>query len=178
MGTQRDDLVELLGEYDLALAYTEALYDDLTDDEVVWRPSPKSSAIGWHLGHQAAVAHYMVRNLTAAEPSLDPELDRLMDSATPEPDRGALPSIERLRSYRSLTADRLRHRMGDIVDHRVGAPEQLTRIAIGLVTAVVNHEYQHSQWIGEVRSRDLGHALPPRPTSDRLTEIDGYLVVG
>lgn len=178
MGTPRDDLVELLGEYDRAIAYTEALYDDLTHDEVVWRPSPQSSAIGWHLGHQAAVAHYMVRNLTAAEPPLDPALDRLMDSATPEPDRGALPSIERLRAYRSQTADRLHHRIGDIVDGQVGAPQQLTRIAIGLVTAVVNHEYQHSQWIGEVRARDLGHALPPRPTSDRLIEIEGYLVVG
>jgi len=49
---------------------------------------------------------------------------------------------------------------------------------MGLLLAVTNHEYQHSQWIGEVRSRDLGHPLPSRPTSDLLTEIDGYLVVG
>ncbi|GGQ22462.1 hypothetical protein GCM10010140_60980 [Streptosporangium pseudovulgare] len=31
--------------------------------------------------------------------------------------------------------------------------------------------------IGEVRNRDLGHALPDAPTSDRLTTVDGYLVV-
>lgn len=36
----------------------------------------------------------MVRNLTAAEPSIDPELERLMDTVTPEPDRGDLPDEE------------------------------------------------------------------------------------
>ncbi|MFF0250594.1 hypothetical protein ACWEU6_22465 [Streptosporangium sandarakinum] len=29
----------------------------------------------------------------------------------------------------------------------------------------------------EVRDRDLGHALPDAPISDRLTTVDGYLVV-
>jgi hypothetical protein len=29
---------------------------------------------------------------------------------------------------------------------------------------------------GEVRSRDLGRALPDQPDSDLLTELDGYLV--
>ena len=57
-------------------------------------------------------------------------------------------------------------------------PAQLSRIASGLVIAVTNHEYQHSQWIAEVRERDLGHPLPDRPTSDLLTELDGYLVLG
>ena len=38
----------------------------------------------------------MIRNLTAAEPSPDPELDALMDSAHPERFRGALPTVERL----------------------------------------------------------------------------------
>ena len=41
----------------------------------------------------------------------------------------------------------------------------------------MNHEYQHDQWIGEVRSRDLGHALPDDPTGDAVTRIDGYLVL-
>jgi hypothetical protein len=61
---------------------------------VTWPPKENSSAIGWHLGHQAHVAHFMIRNLTAAEPSPDPELDALMDSAQPERFRGALPTIE------------------------------------------------------------------------------------
>jgi hypothetical protein len=51
-------------------------------------------------------------------------------------------------------------------------------VAATLLVAVINHEYQHDQWISEVRSRDLGHQLPPRPTSDALSELDGYLVVG
>src|SRR5699024_8426954 len=81
-------LPELLAEYDRALAYTEDLWRDLDPDEVVWRPHQDSSAIGWHLGHQAHVAHFMVRNLTAAEPSPDPDLDGIMDSANPEQFRG------------------------------------------------------------------------------------------
>lgn len=71
------ELQELLREYDRARAYTDELWKDLTPDEVTWRPHESSSAIGWHLGHQAHVAHFMIRNLTAAEPSPDPESDRL-----------------------------------------------------------------------------------------------------
>jgi hypothetical protein len=168
---------QLLTEFDRAIAYTDSLWRDLTVDEVHWRPHDDASAIGWHLGHQAAVSHFMVRNLTAAEPPLDAELDRLMDSATPEPDRGSLPDLERLLTYRHGAADRLRFRMRNIERGDVGAPAQLAVVARLLITAVVNHEYQHSQWIGEVRSRDLGHALPDRPTSDLLTTIDGYLVL-
>lgn len=168
---------QLLAEFDRALAYTDSLWQDLTVDEVHWRPHDNASAIGWHLGHQAAVSHYMVRNLTAAEPPLDAELDRLMDSATPEPDRGTLPDLDRLRTYRDSAAERLRYRMRTIERGDVGAPAQLAVVARLLITAVVNHEYQHSQWIGEVRSRDLGHALPDRPTSNLLTTIDGYLAL-
>jgi len=172
------DIAPLLAEFDRAVAYTDALWADLTQDEVHWRPSENSSAIGWHLGHQAAVSHYMVRNLTAAEPPLDADLDVLMDSATAEPLRGALPDLARLRAYRDASADRLRFRIGNIESGDVGAPNQLRRIATGLLIAVTNHEYQHSQWIGEVRIHDLGRSLPERPTSDLLAEIDGYLVVG
>jgi len=120
----------------------------------------------------------MVRNLTAAEPPIDDRLDRLMDGATAEPDRGDLPGLDALRSYRATAVERLRFRIGNIASGDVGAPRQLGHIAVGLLLAVINHEYQHSKWIGEVRSRDLGHALPEPPSSALLTEIDGYLVVG
>ncbi len=172
------EISELLVEYGRALSHTDDLWADLTVDEVRWRPSVDSSAIGWHLGHQAAVSHYMVRNLTAAEPPIDAELDRLMDGATAEPDRGDLPGLDALRAYRTTAAERLRFRIGNIASGDVGAPQQLSHIAVGLLLAVINHEYQHSKWIGEVRSRDLGYALPDLPISDLLTEIDGYLVVG
>ena len=168
---------DLLDEYDRALDYSDSLWLDLTEEEVHWRPHEESSAIGWHLGHQPAVAHYMVRNLTAAEPSPDPDLDRLMDSATPERDRGDLPPLDRLRAYREAVADRVRFRIGAIASGDVGAPAQLGLVARGLLVAVINHEYQHDQWIGEVRSGDLGKELPPRPTSPLLSTIDGYLVV-
>ena len=175
--TPEATIERLLGEYERALDHTASLWHDLTEDEVRWRPHEQSSAIGWHLGHQAAVAHFMVRNLTAAEPSPDPGLDALMDGATSEADRGDLPGVDRLAAYRSAVADRLRFRIGNIARGDVGAPAQLDVIARTLLVAVVNHEYQHAQWIGEVRSRDLGHELPPHPRSPLLTEIDGYCVL-
>jgi DinB superfamily len=171
------EVPDLLAEYDRARAYTDLLWADLSADEVRWRPHPDSSAIGWHLGHQAAVTHFMIRNLTAAEPSPDPALDPLMDSATAERTRDTLPDPQRLRSYRDTVAERVHHRIGAILDGRVGAPKQLTAIARTLLIAVVNHEYQHDQWIGEVRGGDLGHDLPPRPESDLLIELDGYLLL-
>jgi len=158
-------LSELLGEYDAALAWTHDLHADLTPDEIGWRPNDESSAIGWHLGHQAAVAHFMVRNLTAAEPSPDPELDGLMDSATPEAQRGELPELARLLDYRGAVAERTRFLIGKIDDGQVGAPAQLRIIAATLLTAVINHEYQHSKWIGEVRAEAHGKDVPALPTS-------------
>ncbi len=167
----------LLAEYERALEHTDSLWRDLSEDEVHWRPHEQSSAIGWHLGHQAAVAHFMVRNLTAAEPSPDPELDGMMDGATSERDRGDLPGIDRLAAYRDAVADRLRFRIGNISRGDVGAPTQLDVIARTLLVAVVNHEYQHAQWIGEVRERDLGRSRPAHPESPLLMEIDGYCVL-
>lgn len=171
-------LTDLLVEYDRALAYTADLCDGLTAAEVAWRADPQSSAIGWHLGHQPAVAHFMVRNLTAAEASLDVELDALMDSATAEADRGDLPDLGRLTDYRDGVAERVRFRMANIVDGKVGAPNQLRMIAHTLLVAVINHEYQHDKWIGEVRAEAHGRDLPPEPTSPHLHLVDDYLVVG
>lgn len=170
-------LQELVAEYERALSHTNNLWQDLTVDEVHWRPNDDSSAIGWHLGHQAAVAHFMVRNLTAAEPSPDPELDGLMDSATPERDRGALPDLERLGRYRTDVAARVLATVDRIARGDVGAPAQLSAIATTMLTGIINHEYQHSQWIGEVRRDDLGHDLPDAPQSDLLTTIDGYTIL-
>jgi hypothetical protein len=167
----------LLVEYERALDFTDRLWSDLSTDEVHWRPDERASAIGWHLGHQAAVAHFLIRNLTAAEPMIDPPLDALMDSATPEPARGALPTPDHLRRYREAVAARVRARIGDIVAGEVGAPEQLAVVAVAVMTAIVNHEYQHDQWVGEVRERSLGRPLPARPTSPRLSTVDGYLVL-
>jgi hypothetical protein len=46
-----------------------------------------------------------------------------------------------------------------------------------LLTVLINRKYQHDQWIGEVRDCDLGHALPPEPTSSRLALVDNYLML-
>ena len=115
-------LAELLVEYDRARAYTHELWSDLSEDEVRWRPQAASSAIGWHLGHQPAVAHFMVRNLTAAEASLDAELEALMDAATGEPDRGDLPTLDRIVDYRDAVAERVHFRVSAIDDGAVGPP--------------------------------------------------------
>jgi len=169
-------LRELRNEYDRAIAYTADLTDGLTDDEIAWRASADASSIGWHLGHQAAVAHFMVRNLTAAEPSPDPDLDQLMDSATPEPDR-VIPEVSRILDYRGAVAERVHHIVGRIDDGDVGAPAQLRVIGATLMVAVINHEYQHSTWIGEVRHDQHGKDLPPDPVSPCLSTIDGYLII-
>ncbi len=169
-------LTELLSEYDRSLAYTSDLTNGLTAEEIAWRPHAESSAIGWHLGHQAAVAHYMVRNLTAAEPSPDAELDQLMDSATAESDRD-VPDVDRVLDYRGAIAERVHHLIGNIDTGNVGAPTQLRVIAGTLMVAVINHEYQHSKWIGEVRSDQHGKDLPPDPVSACLSNIDGYVVL-
>lgn len=170
-------LEQLTDEYERALAYTRDLTADLTADEIAWRPGKDSSAIGWHLGHQPAVAHFMVRNLTAAEPELDPELDRLMDAATAEPDRGELPDLGRLRDYRDAVSERVRFRIRNIDNGDVGAPNQLRVIANTLLVAVINHEYQHDKWIGEVRAGAHGRELPPEPRSPFLTTLDDYLIL-
>ncbi len=170
-------ITELLREYDRARSYTDKLWRDLSPDEVVWRPREDFSAIGWHLGHQAHVAHFMVRNLTAAEPSPDSELDGLMDSACPERFRGALPTVERLTQFRDVVAERVHARLGAIAGGHVGAPDQMMIVGGHLLTVLINHEYQHDQWISEVRSQNLGHALPDDPDTDTVRRIDGYLVL-
>lgn len=171
------DLASLLDEYDRALAHTDALWTDLTAEQIAWRESDEASGIGWHLGHQAAVAHYMVRNLTAAEPAIDAELDHLMDSATAERERGDLPGRDRIAAYRTIVAERVRFRVGNIASGDVGAPEQLSIIAHTMLVAIINHEYQHSRWIGEIRGDVHGLVVPELPTSERLTVVDGYAVV-
>jgi hypothetical protein len=165
----------LLREDDRTRAYTDELWKDLTPDEVTWRPHENFSAIGWHLGHQAHVAHFMIRNLVAAEPSPDPALDALMDSALPEQSRGALPTVRRLSAFRDTVAERVHARIGDIAAGNVSAPTQLTIVATCLLTAIINHEYQHDQWISEVRAGH--HALPADPDSGHVRRIDGYLVL-
>jgi hypothetical protein len=171
------DVAALLREYDRARAYTDQLWTDLSPNEVTWRRGENSSAIGWHLGHQAHVAHFMIRNLIAAEPSPDPELDALMDSARPESARGALPAVDRLAAFRAAVAERVHARMSDIVAGRGAAPAQLAVIATHLLVALVNHEYQHDRWIGEVRANDLGRGLPADPDTGQVTRRDGYLVL-
>ena len=171
------DIRTLLDIHSQALDYTASLVEDLTDKQVHWRPSEHSSAIGWHLGHQAAVAHFMVRNLTAATPSLDPEIDRLMDSATPEPDRGTLPPVSEISDYRNKSAEHLRLGMRQIDAGDVGSPNQLQAIARTLLVAVINHEFQHSTWIGEVCVEQHKKPMPPTPESPFLTSVDGYLMV-
>src|SRR5262249_39245249 len=57
------NLEMLRDEYDRARRYTQSLYADLPEADVQWRPAPKSSGISWHLGHQAVVNHFLLRNL-------------------------------------------------------------------------------------------------------------------
>jgi hypothetical protein len=122
------------------------------------------------------VNHFMVRNLTAAEPSIDPALDALFDSANPEPRRGQLPPLAEILDYRATVATRTRAIVERIASGGVNAPAQLAVVASTLLVALINHEYQHDCWIGEMRTM-LGCSASPDPVSSRLTTIDGYLVL-
>lgn len=166
-------LSDLTEELTAAQAWSMALVAPLDEAQVHWRPDDNSSAMGWHLGHQAAVAHFMMRNLTAAEVSFNPAFDAIFDSATPEPGRGELPPVEEIADYRAQVGASIDSVIDRIARGDVGAPAQLNLIADGLLRAVINHEYQHAKWIGEVRSTMVEGALPD-PTSSRLVSVDGY----
>jgi len=167
------NLTDLRAEYDSARSWTEGLVEDLDDAAVMWRPRPESSAIGWHLGHVAAVNHFMLRNLTAAEPSLDPRSDRVFDSALPEPQRGDLPALDDIMTFRQDVAGSTHRTLTRIGRGDVGAPAQLDLIAVTMLTSVINHEYQHGTWMAEVRAT-LGFGPPRPPASSRLELVEGY----
>lgn len=171
------ELETLRREYDLALDYTQSLYEDLDDTEVHWRPTPQSSSIAWHLGHQAAVTHALVRNLIDAEPSLNPTFDRLFDAANPQENRGELPSLTDIVAYRHTVEGRLQAHLSALLDGNRpaahGAAQQVVRIIGPILISLINHEYQHDCWIREMRGR-LGRDKPDAVFSDRVHQIDGY----
>ncbi len=169
-------LTQLLDEYAAAQTYSINLITGLEPDQVAWRPNENSSAIGWHLGHQAAVNHYMVRNLTAAEVTFNADFDRVFDSATPEPGRGDLPPVDEIIDYRAVIASSTKRIISMIEQGDVGAPEQLRLIADGMLRAIINHEYQHAKWIGEVRSTMIDQPAET-PKTERLVEVNGYYMV-
>jgi len=169
-------LSALLDEFEIAQAWSAALIAGLSDEQVAWRPNENSSAIGWHLGHQGAVNHFMVRNLTAAEISFNKEFDAVFDSATPEPDRGELPALHDIMEYRASIAASTKRTIEMIASGNVGAPNQLPLIANAMIKAIINHEYQHAKWIGEVRDTMLDTPAPT-PESSNLAQVDGYWMV-
>jgi hypothetical protein len=170
------ELDALVREYTTARTYSVGLIDGLTEEEVAWRPHEESSAIGWHLGHQAAVNHYMLRNLTAAEPSINVRFDAFFDSANPERQRGELAPLEQILDFRTSVERSTHSVMERIRAGAVGAPEQLSVIASGLLKAVINHEYQHDTWIAEVRET-IGRPIAAAPPSERVCDIEGYWVL-
>ncbi len=169
-------LAELLAEHTVSQAYSLALVEDLDEQQLAWRPSDQSSAIAWHLGHQGAVVHYLVRNLTAAEVPFNAAFDQIFDSATPEPARGSLPPLDEIVAYRQAISESTRRVIERIADGAVGAPDQLAIVADRLLRSIIDHEYQHAKWIDEVRSEFT--TLPsPQPASERLVQIDGYWMI-
>ena len=167
------DLVTLCDEYDLARLYTQSLYGDLPESDVQWRPKPKSSAIAWHLGHQAAVNHFLLRNLFDAEPSIEPRFDALFDAANPEENRGGLPPLADIVAYRDAVAARTHARLEELQSGQRAAPSQASRTLRTLLINVINHEYQHDCWIGEMR-QTRGYPVPAPVPSRRARLVDGY----
>ncbi|MCZ6873465.1 MAG: DinB family protein [bacterium] len=170
------DLNMLRNEYDLSRRYSQSLYDDLSEADIQWRPRPKSSAIGWHLGHQAAVNHYMIRNLLDAEASLDPQLDARFDSANPEEKRGELPSLAVILAYRDTIAQRTHARIDAILAGERPATQQLLQAVVPILVSIINHEYQHDCWIREMRTA-LGHDQADSVFSTQVAQLSGYWVL-
>ena len=138
----------LRDEYDQARCYTHSLYADLSEADVQWRPAPKSSGIGWHLGHQAAINHFLLRNLLAAESSLNPQFDALFDASTPEEQRGHLPSLSAIVAYREEVARRTHAHIHTLLAGTRPAAQQAMYATGPLLVSLINHEYQHDCWGG------------------------------
>ena len=170
------NLEMLRDEYNLARHYTQNLYADLPEAAVHWRPAPKSSGIGWHLGHQAAVNHFLVRNLLAAEPSLNPQFDALFDAVTPEEQRGTLPPLPAILTYREAIARRTHEHIDAVLAGTRPAAQQATYALSMLLVSLINHEYQHDCWVREMRAL-LGRETPDAIFSRHVRQVDGYWVL-
>jgi hypothetical protein len=172
------DLETMRHEYELARQYTLSLYDGLDESTIMWRPSYQGSSIGWHLGHQAAVNHHALRNWINRDGSINPAFDRIFDAATDEIGRAFLPPLAEIVAYREIVAARTLERIDEILTGDCRAPDQMRRIAVTMLAGLVNHEYQHDCWVGEVRQA-LGHGEPPRALSTNpcLINCDGYWVM-
>jgi hypothetical protein len=73
-------------------------------------------------------------------------------------------------------ADRVHHRIGRVGDGRVGAPRQLAVIAGACWSR--SSTMNTSTTSGTARcARATSPDLPLPPESDRLTRLDGYLVI-
>ena len=171
------DLDSLREEYDLARRYTQVLYEDLSEADAQWRPSPQSSSIAWHLGHQAATAHFVLRNLINAEASLNPAYDALFDSASPVASRGQTPPLADIVAYRESVAARAHAHIAAALDGdgeaAHDAAQQVADILGPILASLINHEYQHDCWINEMRSA-LGRPTVDEALSTRVRKVDGY----
>ena len=170
------NLEMLRDEYDRARRYTQSLYADLPEADIQWRPAPKSSGISWHLGHQAVVNHFLLRNLLAAEPSLNPQFDALFDAVTPEEQRGNLPPLRAIIAYREAVAGRTHTHIDALLAGTRPAVRQVTYAMGPLLVSLINHEYQHDCWVREVRAL-RGRATPDTVFSNRVRQVDGYWVL-
>jgi hypothetical protein len=84
--------------------------------------------------------------------------------------------VAEILDYRDTIAARTRAIVERIATGGVSAPAQLTVVATTLLVGVINHEYQHDCWIGEMRAM-LGCSASPDAMSTRVTTIEGYLVL-
>jgi len=167
------NLAMLRDEYDRARHYTPSLFADLPEADVYWRPALQSSGIGWHRGHQAAVNQVLVRNVLAAELSLNPQFDVLFDAVTLEEQRGTLPPLHTLLTYREAIARRTHAHLEAVLAGTRPAAQQATYALGPLLVSLINHEYQHDCWVREMRAL-LGREQPDVVFSRHVRQVDGY----
>jgi hypothetical protein len=140
-------------------------------EEVSWRPTPDSSAIGWHLGRARRSLHAG----TSAPPTSPGPAHALMDSASLNPAAETC-QLDQLAAFRRGRSTRI-HALDDC--HRRSrcrrTPRSNRTVGRHLLTLLINHEYQHDRWIGEVRS-DLPRTAAG-PSGACLTLVDNYLTL-
>ena len=117
--------------------------------------------------------HFLLRNLFDAEPSINPDFDALFDAANPEENRGGLPPLADVVAYREAIAARTHARLDELLNGQRAAPSQASHTLRTLLLNLINHEYQHDCWIGEMR-QIRGYPVPDAVPSQRARLVDGY----
>lgn len=137
------------------------LLSDLSDGDLLARPTPKANHIAWQLGHLMLSEIGIVRQIVpdATYPDLPPGFSELHDKAGADKDQGFLTKAEYLDLYSKIRAatQAVLNRMSDadLDKPNEGRMKQWFPTWGGMMTLAANHPMMHAGQFGVVR-RCLG----------------------